>query len=131
MIIAVISIKILKVVLYYWLILMLIYAVADLHGSQYRLNLVIKNVEKYSPNLVVVCGDITQFGPGAVAKSFLNQIPIETYAVPGNIDTDDVEEAIKCSKAKNLNKSKIIKDGLSFVGISAVNSNITDFFYGK
>ena len=68
---------------------MKIYSVADTHGSQYRLNLVLKNVERYSPDLVVFCGDITQFGPGDVAKNFLDQIPVDTLAVTGNIDSID------------------------------------------
>ena len=38
---------------------MKIYAVADLHGSQHRLNLVLKNIQIHNPDLVVVCGDIT------------------------------------------------------------------------
>ena len=52
---------------------MKILAVADIHGAQYRLNLVLKNIEIYSPDLVVICGDITQFGPGELAKNFLYQ----------------------------------------------------------
>ena len=67
---------------------MKIYAVADIHGSQYRMNILLKNVERYSPDVVVICGDITQFGPGDVAKNFLNQINVETVAVTGNIDSE-------------------------------------------
>ncbi|MEE9440640.1 MAG: metallophosphoesterase, partial [Candidatus Thermoplasmatota archaeon] len=63
---------------------MKILAVADIHGSQYRLNAVLDNIKKYSPDLVIICGDITQFGPGDVATNFLNQIPVETFAIPGN-----------------------------------------------
>ena len=73
---------------------MKILAVADIHGSQYRLNLILKNIERYSPDLIVVCGDITQFGPGELAKNFLDQIPIETLAVTGNIDSKDVRKGI-------------------------------------
>ena len=61
-------------------------AVADIHGSQYRLNLILKNIERLSPDLVVVCGDITQFGPAETAKNFLDQIPIDTLAITGNIE---------------------------------------------
>ena len=53
---------------------MKIFAAADIHGSQYRLNIILNHVEKYEPDLVVICGDITQFGPGDVAKNFLNQM---------------------------------------------------------
>jgi Icc-related predicted phosphoesterase len=92
-------------------------ATADIHGSQYRLNIILKNIEKYSPDLVILCGDITQFGPGEVAKIFLNQIPINTLAIIGNIDTSEVDQAITDSKADNLDLKRVIKNDISFVGI--------------
>jgi len=101
-------------------IILKILAVADIHGAQYRLNLVIKNIERYSPDLVVVCGDITQFGPGELAKNFLNQIPIDTLAVTGNIDSVDVEKAIDDSKATKIEMKKVLRKGFSFVGVSGV-----------
>ena len=110
---------------------MKILAVADIHGSQYRLNIVLKNVEKYSPDLVVVCGDITQFGPGEVAKNFLNQIPVETIALSGNIDSLDVNEAISDSKAINIEMKKIEKKGISFVGINGIDSRQFELFNKK
>ncbi len=96
---------------------MKILAVADIHGSQYRLNTLLDNIEKYSPDLVVMCGDITQFGPGEVATNFLNQIPVETLAIPGNIDTAEVGEAILESRAENIDLKKVIKNNISFIGI--------------
>ena len=96
---------------------MKILAVADIHGSQYRLNNVLDNVEKYSPDLVIICGDITQFGPGDVATNFLNQIPVETVAIPGNIDTAEVGDAINESNAENIDLKRVVKSGISFVGI--------------
>jgi len=97
---------------------MKIFAVADIHGAQYRLNLVLKNIERYSPDLVVICGDITQFGPGELAKNFLDQIPVETLAIIGNIDTADVNKGIDDSKAINIEMKKVVKKGIPFVGIS-------------
>ena len=92
-------------------------ATADIHGSQYRLNIILKNIEKYSPDLVVICGDITQFGPGEVAKNFLNQIPVDTLAIVGNIDPAEVGQAITDSKADNLDLKRVVKNDISFVGI--------------
>ena len=86
---------------------MKILATADIHGSQYRLNIVLKNVERYSPDLVVICGDITQFGPGELAKNFLDQIPVETLALTGNIDTPDVSKGIDESKATKIEMKKV------------------------
>jgi len=100
---------------------MKILAVADIHGSQYKLNLILKNIERYSPDLVVVCGDITQYGPGDVAKHLLDQIPIDTLAVMGNIDSTDVEKGIDNSKATKIEMKKVNRKGNFFVGLNAVN----------
>jgi Icc-related predicted phosphoesterase len=100
---------------------MKILAVADIHGAQYRLNLVLKNIERYSPDLLVVCGDITQFGPGELARNFLDQIPIDTIAVTGNIDTIEVGKAIDDSKATKIELKKVVRKGVSFVGVSGIN----------
>ncbi len=102
---------------------MKILAAADLHGSQYRLNIALKNVERYSPDLVVICGDITQFGPGEVAKNFLDQIPVETLALTGNIDTADVGKGIDSSKATKIEMKRVVKKGIPFVGINGVDPN--------
>ena len=96
---------------------MKVLTVADIHGSQYRLNLVLKNVATHHPDVVVLCGDITQFGPGELATNFLNQIPVETLALPGNIDTFDVDEGIIASKATYLHLKRITSHGIAFVGI--------------
>jgi len=101
---------------------MKILATADIHGSQHRLNILLKNVERYSPDLVVICGDITQFGPGELARNFLEQIPIETLAVTGNIDTKDVSKSINDSNAVNIEGKKVIKKGIAFIGINGVDS---------
>ena len=97
---------------------MKILATADIHGSQYRLNIVLKNIEKYSPDLVVICGDITQFGPGELAKILLDQIPLDTLAITGNIDTIDVGQGIENSKATNVGMKRIVKSKIPFVGIN-------------
>ena len=113
---------------------MKILAAADIHGSQYRLNLILSNVSKYSPDLVIICGDITQFGPGEVATQFLNQIFVETFALPGNIDPSEVNEAIDESRATNVNMKIVKKDSLTFAGVSGIDEHQTKEFaenYGK
>ncbi len=96
---------------------MRILAIADLHGAQYRLNLVLQNIVTYKPDVVIVCGDLTQFGPGEVATNLLNQIPTRTLAVPGNIDTFDVDQGINMSSAINLDRKHMVLQGIPFVGI--------------
>jgi Icc-related predicted phosphoesterase len=99
-------------------------SVADIHGSQYRLNLVLKNIDNHNPDMVIVCGDLTQFGPGEVAKNFLDQIPIETLVVTGNIDSSDVYNGIEDSKALLIEKKRVIKKGIPFFGIKELNLGI-------
>jgi uncharacterized protein len=96
---------------------MRILAVADIHGAQYRLNLVLQNVASCTPDLVIICGDITQFGPGELATNFLNQIPVPTLAIPGNIDTFDVDQGISASNATNLDKRQVTIQKVPFIGI--------------
>jgi Icc-related predicted phosphoesterase len=96
---------------------MRLYASADIHGSQYRLNIILKNIERYKPDIVVICGDITQFGPGSLAKTLLDQIPIRTLAVHGNIDTSDVVQAISNTRAVNMHLRQININNESFIGI--------------
>ena len=96
---------------------MRILAVADLHGFQHRVNLVLGQVASLKPDLVVVCGDITQFGPPETATHMLDQIPVRTVAVPGNIDSPDVGEGIEASKAENIDRRCVRIDGVPFVGL--------------
>jgi Icc-related predicted phosphoesterase len=110
---------------------MKIQATADIHGSQYRLNLMLKNIERYSPDLVIVCGDITQFGPKDVARNFLDQIPVETLAITGNIDTPDVVKGIDESKATKIERKRVVRKGIPFVGISGVNPDDFKIFNDK
>jgi len=94
-----------------------ILSLADIHGSQYRLNIVLKNIEKYAPDLIVICGDITQFGPADVAINILNQIKVKTLAIHGNIDSNEILKAIDYSKAINIHLKKEIVDNIPFIGI--------------
>jgi len=110
---------------------MKILAVADIHGSQYRLNAVLDNIKKYSPDLVIICGDITQFGPGEMATNFLNQIPVETFAIPGNIDTSEVGPAISESNAENIDLKRVVKNGISFVGMGGETVSLTNVIIDK
>jgi uncharacterized protein len=110
---------------------MKILAIADIHGAQFRLNLVLKNIDRSSPDIVVICGDITQFGPGDLAKNFLNQIPVETLAITGNIDSNDVAKGIDESNATRIEMKKIIKKGIPFFGIGRDFSKQTDMIDEK
>jgi len=105
-----------------------IYATADIHGAQHRVNEALSAIKKYKPDLVVIAGDITQFGPGDVATLILNQFPEPVFAVPGNIDTADVWKGIERSHATNLHKNQIEFKNLMFTGINGVDDAETELF---
>lgn len=92
-------------------------AIADIHGRQYVMNELLQRVEEFSPDVVVVCGDITHFGPGELAKVLLDQIPVKTLAIHGNVDSEDVPEFIDRSKAENIHLKKCVYKDVEFVGL--------------
>lgn len=107
---------------------MKIYAAADIHGSQYRLNMVLDKIQEHSPDIVIICGDITQFGPADIAKNFLDQIPGIVLVVPGNIDTFDAVRGIEQSHANNIHLKQYIFQDIVFVGINGVDPTETQSF---
>jgi Icc-related predicted phosphoesterase len=100
---------------------MRILAIADVHGSKEAKNIVNSQIQKYTPNLVIVCGDITQFGPPHWAVDFLNGISLKTFAIPGNCDPKEVLEAIEESAAVPLHATRVEFDGYTFVGLGGSN----------
>lgn len=99
--------------------------VSDAHGSKNSLGMILKKIVEHKPDLVIICGDITHFGPAAWAKNFLDEIPVKTLAIPGNCDPIDTMGAINGSKAINLHAKKIEINRYKFIGFGG--SNITPF----
>ena len=110
---------------------MKIFAVADLHGAQYRVNEIRNVIEKQEPDIICICGDITQFGPGEVATLLLDQLLGKVIVIPGNIDTSDVSEGIQISHAENIQEKKYEFKGLSFLGLNGISDNETFLFYSN
>jgi Icc-related predicted phosphoesterase len=104
---------------------MRILAIADVHGSKDAKHTINSQIQKYIPNLVIVCGDITQFGPPEWALDFLNGISLKTLAIPGNCDPKGVIEAIEDSQAILLHGKREEIGGHTFVGLGG--SNTTPF----
>jgi Icc-related predicted phosphoesterase len=100
---------------------MRILAVADIHGTENAIETINNQIKKYSPDLVLVCGDITQFGPPSWAVKFLNSIESDTFAIPGNCDPEGVASAISESKAILLHGKKQEFKGFTFVGLGGSN----------
>lgn len=108
---------------------MRIYATADIHGAQHRVNEALAAIKEHDPEVIVIAGDITQFGPADAAITILNQFPSPVYTLPGNIDTADVWEGIKQTKAVNIHKKQTQVNGLTFTGVNGVDDEETELFF--
>ncbi|UCF08911.1 MAG: metallophosphoesterase family protein [Thermoplasmata archaeon] len=105
---------------------MRILAIADVHGSNEARKRVNAQIMEYTPYVVVVCGDLTQFGPPEWAEDFLNSIALKTLAIPGNLDPKGVIEAIENSPAIPLHGAKVELEGYTFVGFGGSNPTPMD-----
>lgn len=102
---------------------MKILAVSDIHGTFRGKEVAFKNSERHRPDLVLITGDITQFGPPEDAKTFLDELgaKVKILAIPGNCDPFEVLGAIDASKAENLHANKVDFNGLTFIGFGGSN----------
>ncbi|MHA1595404.1 MAG: metallophosphoesterase family protein [Candidatus Baldrarchaeia archaeon] len=68
---------------------MKIIALTDIHGHIDPIKRILKEIKKHMPDLVLICGDLTHFGPLNVARKVLSMFTKEgwrTLFVPGNCD---------------------------------------------
>jgi Icc-related predicted phosphoesterase len=97
---------------------------SDIHSSEKAVDLLRSDTDRYSPDLLLLLGDITHFGPASFAEEFISSITVRTLAIPGNCDTPDV---LKLLEEKGISLHGKIENigGLGFVGFGG--SNITPF----
>jgi Icc-related predicted phosphoesterase len=100
---------------------MRILVIADIHGSKEARKRVNSQIQRHKPNVVIVCGDITQFGPPEWALDFLNGISLKTLALPGNLDPIGVIDTIEDSQAIPLHAKKVELGDYIFVGLGGSN----------
>ncbi len=77
-----------------------ILAVADIHGDLEKLYRLVDGIEKEGkrPDLVLIAGDLTPFGPGSLVKPIeakLKELSRYVLAVPGNEDPEEVRKAMR------------------------------------
>ena len=94
-----------------------ILSVSDIHGSDADFAAIKKLIHSHKPDIIVIAGDITHFGPAKWARKLLMSIQIPIIAVNGNCDTGDVIQLLMEHPAGLLNEPKIIK-GLDILGLS-------------
>ncbi len=96
---------------------MRILGVADIHNSQLKVKAINRIISEYSPDIVIVAGDITTFGPSEAVKTILDSIEAKTLlAIPGNADPIDSIKYIEESHAINIHLNPIKIAGFEFVG---------------
>jgi Icc-related predicted phosphoesterase len=95
-----------------------IYAVADIHGRQDRLDLIKNHVTLLKPDVLVIAGDITGHHGLFSLMGQLNDLPIPVLAVRGNMDSQEVEKLLEqYPNISSLHKKKVTIKGVSFVGL--------------
>nr|NJM04839.1 phosphoesterase [Desulfobacula sp.] len=98
---------------------MRIYAVADIHGKTETLEKIKKTVQRESPDLVVLAGDMTQYFSPLNTLSQLEEFNIPVFAVRGNSDLKSVEALIRQrGKITLLGREAIEFQGQSFLGLN-------------
>jgi Icc-related predicted phosphoesterase len=97
--------------------------IVDIHKSEKALRTTKSFIDKYSPDVLLIAGDITTFGPIEFAQEFLGGLPdIRTLAIPGNCDPREVLRIIDESNAVNLHGKKELINGIPFIGLGGSNS---------
>jgi hypothetical protein len=91
--------------------------IADLHGQFGKLD----SFLSLEPDLVVISGDITDFGPVDVVPDLLARIDVPCFAVPGNCDPREIVEVLEDSSAVCLHASTMTLGKVTLTGIGGSN----------
>lgn len=81
-------------------------------------------VKKVGAELIVICGDITNFGPAKQAQALLSPITesnVQVLYVPGNCDLPSLLEN-KIKGAHGIHESCVKIDDLVFIGVGGAQS---------
>lgn len=102
--------------------MMKILAISDLHGEIHPgLN---DYLQHNKVDLIVICGDITHFGPSELAQDLLNEIcayKIPVVAVPGNCDPQDINSCLQNCQAINVHGKKVDIQNMGICGLGGSN----------
>jgi len=90
--------------------------VSDIHGDQSAVSYLETIDSEMKSDLIVICGDITTFGPASAATTILRNLKTRCAAIPGNCDPDEVARAIE-KHCISLHLRRVSIDGVDFVGI--------------
>ena len=100
---------------------MRVLAIADIHGYEGASYLIDEIYGSYKFDIILIAGDITNFGSDNFALKFLDSLPTDALVVPGNCDPPGIIRIIEKSKAKNIHKKVLEYKNLNFVGLGGTN----------
>jgi Icc-related predicted phosphoesterase len=90
---------------------------ADLHGRYGKLD----SFLALDPDMVIISGDITQFGPCEDALELLDRIEVPCFVVPGNCDPREILGSLEESNAVSLHGSTMTLGKITLAGIGGSN----------
>jgi Icc-related predicted phosphoesterase len=95
---------------------MRILAAADIHSSNRGARTIREAILFQRPDLTLICGDITHFGPLAWAKVFLEDVPGDVLAIPGNCDPPEMVTLLD-DLGISLHAKEVTEGGHTFIGL--------------
>lgn len=100
--------------------MMRILAISDIHGDTERVRKLSYLIEKKDPEVIVIAGDLTRFGPKSAADKVIKELEKHgkrILAISGNGDTVEIEELLDQKKINLANKNVNV-DSVDFIGFS-------------
>ena len=98
---------------------MKIYAVADIHARQKRLISISTNVKQFSPDLLVVAGDLTSYRASSFVVRHLAELAVPVFAILGNTDRKLVGRQInRITGISSTNRPSMIEHPFNLVGLN-------------
>ena len=96
---------------------MRIYAAADIHGRSEHLGTLKEGVDRCRADVLVLAGDLLQYGRGRELLPALEAFPVPVLIVRGNSDPRFVERwAAAAHNLRSLHLAAVSIDGFDFVG---------------
>ena len=71
--------------------------------------------------MILIAGDLTDFGPDEYAKKLLNMFKTPIMAIPGNCDPQTILGVLDNSKATNLHNTSQRIGNITFIGLGGSN----------
>ncbi|MFQ5909176.1 MAG: metallophosphoesterase family protein [Thermoplasmata archaeon] len=99
-------------------------AATDIHSSNPGARAIRNAVLAHRPELTLICGDVTHFGPLSWAEAFLENLPGDVLAIPGNCDPPEMVSILE-DLGISLHAKEVKIEGHAFVGLGA--SSLTPF----